>query len=234
MWAPEHPRLVDYLASLPDRISEVSATELRFGSKGQVTGLQKETMHCSVHYTRRGVSAQRVCCGTRWQDGCGGTRAPCTPCAASRTHDAARSPTLCLLPAVLSAPAVKMVGYLVIPEFKAGQTVNLRMVMFCRLREFLYHLRQDAAASTHDIIPAGGAVQQRHPARRNDGAADVQRRHGRRDPDHPRVHIPRVQPEPGRARDGDPGALAAAARSLISVAAAQIWVRWCGTTYGCA
>jgi len=37
MWAPEHPRLVDYLASLPDRISEVSATELRFGSKGQVT-----------------------------------------------------------------------------------------------------------------------------------------------------------------------------------------------------
>ena len=38
MWAPEHPRLVDYLASLPDRISEVSATELRFGSKGQVTG----------------------------------------------------------------------------------------------------------------------------------------------------------------------------------------------------
>ena len=36
MWAPEHPRLVDYLASLPDRISEVSATELRFGSKGQV------------------------------------------------------------------------------------------------------------------------------------------------------------------------------------------------------
>ena len=36
-WAPEHPRLVDYLASLPDRISEVSATELRFGSKGQVT-----------------------------------------------------------------------------------------------------------------------------------------------------------------------------------------------------
>ena len=36
MWAPEHPRLVDYLASLPDRIAEVSATELRFGSKGQV------------------------------------------------------------------------------------------------------------------------------------------------------------------------------------------------------
>ncbi len=36
MWAPEHPRLVDYLASLPDGISEVSATELRFGSRGQV------------------------------------------------------------------------------------------------------------------------------------------------------------------------------------------------------
>ena len=38
MWAPEHPRLVDFLAALPDTVSEVSATELRFGSRGQVSG----------------------------------------------------------------------------------------------------------------------------------------------------------------------------------------------------
>ncbi len=52
----------------------------------------------------------------------------------------------------------------------------------------------------------GGAFQQRHPAGRRDGAADVRRRRGRREPDHPGVHAPRVQPKPGRARDGDPGA----------------------------
>ena len=72
-----------------------------------------------------------------------------------------------------------------------------------------------------DLIPypnpnalIGGAFQQRHPARQRDRAADVRRRRGRRDPDHPGVHAPRVQPEPGRTRDGGPGALAALAPTL--------------------
>ncbi len=36
MWAPGYERLVDYLASQPANVSQITAAELRFGSTGRV------------------------------------------------------------------------------------------------------------------------------------------------------------------------------------------------------
>jgi len=36
VWAPGYERLVDYLASQPANVSQITAAELRFGSTGRV------------------------------------------------------------------------------------------------------------------------------------------------------------------------------------------------------
>ena len=36
MWAPDHDRLVDYLAAQPADVSQITALEMRFGSTGRV------------------------------------------------------------------------------------------------------------------------------------------------------------------------------------------------------